>query len=61
MSWFGRLFAAGFLASFVAMGIIWAVARGPIGLHLLVLLPVVAAVVPLQIARSRVVLTADCL
>jgi DivIVA domain-containing protein len=61
LTWFGRVIAVGFAAWFAALAIIWIVARGPVWLHLLAVLPAVAMVVPLRIVRSKVVLTADFL
>ncbi len=45
---------------FLALAIVWLVARAPLWLHVLALLPVAAAVIPLRIAGAKVVLTPDC-
>lgn len=58
-SWPGRIGAWGFFAMFVALAIVWLVARAPVWLHLLALLPAAAAVIPLRVAGAKVVLTSD--
>lgn len=57
--WLGRIATWGFLAGFVAVAIVWLVARAPVWLHLLALLPLAAALIPLRIAGAKVVLTTD--
>jgi len=55
----GRIAALGFFAIFVALAVVWLVAKAPVWLHLLALLPAAAAVIPLRIAGAKVVLTPD--
>ena len=61
LKWPARVTALGFFASFVALAIVWLVARAPVWLHLLALLPAAAAVIPLRIAGAKVVLMDDCI
>jgi DivIVA domain-containing protein len=58
-AWPGRIAALGFFAIFVALAVVWLVAKAPVWLHLLALLPAAAAVIPLRIAGAKVVLTPD--
>jgi hypothetical protein len=59
-TWPGRVATLGFFAMFVMMAIVWLVARAPVWLHLLALLPAAAAVIPLRIAGAKIVLASDC-
>jgi hypothetical protein len=53
LRWPGRIAALGFFAMFMALAIVWLVARAPLWLHVLALLPAAAAVIPLRIAAPR--------